>query len=97
MAKTTQYEAFYIVKPDLNDADVAKIAERFKGVVETNGGSVSTAEKWEKRKLAYEIKGFKEGNYILMNFEAPATVPAELSRLMGISDDVIRHRIFKID
>jgi len=92
-----KYEAFYIVKPEFNDADVQKIADRFKGVVENNGGSVEKASKWDKRKLAYEINGFKEGNYILMNFEAGATVPAELSRLMGISDDVIRHRIYKLD
>lgn len=97
MAKTTTYEAFYIIKPDLTDSDVAKIAERFKGVVETNGGAVERAEKWEKRKLAYEIKGFKDGNYMIMDFTAPPAVPAELSRLMGISDDVIRHRIFKKD
>ena len=92
-----KYEAFYIVKPELADADVQKIADRFKAVVEEKGGSVANAAKWDKRKLAYEIEGFKEGNYVLMNFEAEATVPQELNRLMRISDDVIRHRIFKIE
>jgi small subunit ribosomal protein S6 len=92
-----KYEAFYIVKPELTDSDVQKIADRFKGVVETNGGTVEKAAKWDKRKLAYEINGFKEGNYVLMNFEADAKVPSELSRLLGISDDVIRHRIYKIE
>jgi small subunit ribosomal protein S6 len=89
-----KYEAFYIVKPDFSEAEVQKIADRFKGVVEQNGGSVEKAGKWDKRKLAYEVKGYKEGNYVLMHFEAPAPVPAELNRLMGISDDVIRHRIY---
>ncbi len=89
-----KYEAFYIVKPDFNDGEVQKIADRFKNVVEQNGGTVESASKWDKRKLAYEVKGFKEGNYILMHFEAPAATPAELSRLLGISDDVIRHRIY---
>lgn len=92
-----KYELFYIVKPDFSDADVQKVADRFKGIVETHGGTVEKAGKWDKRKLAYEINGFKEGNYILMNFEAEAKVPAELSRLLGISDDVIRHRIYKMD
>ncbi|HEY0866608.1 MAG TPA: 30S ribosomal protein S6 [Fimbriimonas sp.] len=92
-----KYEAFYIVKPDLADAEVQKIADRFKGVVEERGGSVERAGKWDKRKLAYEIKGFKEGNYILMNFEADPKVPAELNRLMRISDDVIRHRVFLLE
>lgn len=89
-----KYEAFYIVKPEFTDSDVQKIADRFKSVVEDKGGVVSTAAKWDKRKLAYEINGFKEGNYILMNFESGADVPAELGRLMRISDDVIRHRVF---
>lgn len=92
-----KYEAFYIVKPELADGDVQKIADRFKGVVEDHGGTVEKAAKWEKRKLAYEVNGFKEGNYVLMHFEAPAKLPQELSRLMRISDDVIRHRIYKIE
>jgi small subunit ribosomal protein S6 len=92
-----KYEAFYIVKPDLADADVQKIADRFKGIVEERGGSVEKAAKWDKRKLAYEVKGFKEGNYVLMNFEAPAVLPKELNRLMQISDDIIRHRIYTIE
>lgn len=93
----TKYEAFYIVKPDLSDGDVQKIADRFKGIVEERGGTVEKAGKWDKRKLAYEIDGHKEGNYILMNFEADPKTPAELNRLMRISDDVIRHRIFKVE
>ncbi len=92
-----KYEAFYIVKADLTDADVQKIADKFKGIVEDQGGTVEKASKWDKRKLAYEINGNKEGNYILMNFEADAKVPAELNRLMRISDDVIRHRVFKLE
>jgi small subunit ribosomal protein S6 len=91
-----KYEAFYIVRPDLTDAEVQKIADRFKDVVEQQGGVVESAAKWDKRKLAYEIDGLKEGNYILMNFEAAAAVPAELNRLMRISDDVIRHRVFLV-
>jgi small subunit ribosomal protein S6 len=91
----TKYEALYIVKPEFTDPDVQKIADKFKSVIEDKGGSVEKASKWDKRKLAYEINGFKEGNYILMNFEAPGDVPAELNRLMRISDDIIRHRIYK--
>lgn len=91
---TRKYEAFYIVKPNLNDAEVQAIADKFKGVVETQGGSVEKAAKWDKRKLAYEINGLKEGNYVLMYFEAEAKIPAELNRQMRNSDDIVRHRIY---
>ena len=87
----------YIVRPDLADGEVQKIADRFKSVVEEKGGTVESAAKWDKRKLAYEINDFREGNYILMHFEAGPAVPQELNRLLGINDDVIRHRIFKLD
>lgn len=91
---TRKYEAFYIVIPALSDSEVQAIADRFKGVVETQGGTVESAAKWDKRKLAYEINGHKEGNYVLMNFESEAKVPAELNRQMRNSDDIVRHRIY---
>lgn len=89
-----KYEAFYIVRPDLQDNDVQKIADRFKGIVEGLGGTVSSAGKWDKRKLAYEVNGYKEGIYVLMDFECEPKVPAEVNRLMRISDDIVRHRIY---
>lgn len=87
------YEALYIVRPELKDADIQKITDRFKKVVEDKGGEVSSAAKWDKRKLAYEVKGLKEGNYILMDFTAPGDAISELNRLMRISDDVVRHLV----
>lgn len=89
-----KYEAFYIVPSALNDEELQKVVDQFKEVVEKNGGNVESAGLWEKRKLAYEINGHKDASYVLMNFEAPPACPAELSRLMKISDSVIRHRIY---
>lgn len=91
---TRKYEAFYIVPAAKTEAEVQHIADHFKEVVEKNGGSVESAGKWDTRKLAYEINGHKDGTYILMNFEAPSQAPKELDRLMRISDDIVRHRIF---
>ena len=92
-----KYEAMLIAKPDLGDADVQKLADRFKTVIEETGGSVEQAGKWDKRKLTFEIDGHREGNYILMNFSCDAKLPLELNRLMRINDDIIRHRIFSMD
>lgn len=92
-----KYEAMVIARPDLSDADVQKLADRYKAVIEEQGGKVESAGKWEKRKLAYEIDDHKEGNYVLFNFEAEAKVPQELGRQLRINDDVIRHRIFRLD
>ena len=88
------YEALYILPADLDDDAVAAILDKYKGFVEEKGGKVEKAEKWEKRQLAYPINGHAEGNYCLMHFEAPSTLPAELSRLFRINEEVIRARIF---
>jgi small subunit ribosomal protein S6 len=92
-----KYEVLYIVPASLTEAEVQKIADHFNGVVEKNGGTVDSAGLWEKRKLAYEIEGHRDGNYVLMLFSAPAQAPAELNRLMRISDDVVRHRIYALE
>lgn len=94
---TRKYEAIYIVDSKLDDGAVNQIANRFKGVVESQGGTVESAGKWEKRKLAYEVDGHRDGNYVLMQFEASSKVPQELSRQMRISDDIIRHRIYLME
>jgi small subunit ribosomal protein S6 len=88
-----KYESLYIVPPALSTDEIKAVADKFKGIVERNGGTVERAELWEKRKLAYEIKGLREGNYIIMIFDAPPALPAELDRLMRIDDTVIRHTI----
>jgi small subunit ribosomal protein S6 len=88
------YEALYIVPAALDSAAVDKNIERYKKFIEEQGGTVDKAELWEKRKLAYPIKGHQEGNYCILHFTAPATVPAELSRLFRINDEIIRGRIY---
>lgn len=94
---TSKYEAVYILPGTYNDDEVQKVVDHFKEVVEKNGGTVESAAKWTKRRLAYEINGHRDGNYCLMVFEAESQVPAELRRLLDISDDVIRRRIYKLD
>lgn len=85
-----KYEILYILDTKLDDAEKDALIERFKGVVETAGGSVEGVDKWGVKKLAYEINFKSEGYYVLMNFTAEATVPAEIERQMRITDGVMR-------
>ena len=66
-------------------------------IVSDQGGEVTAAGRWDKRRLAYEIKGFRDGLYCLMYFTGESHVPKELDRLMKISDDIIRHIILKVE
>ena len=93
MAKiNANYEAVYILKPDLTEEQIAAQVERFKSVVEANG-TVSEVNEWGKRRLAYPIQDLMEGYYVLMPFTAAAAVPAELDRIFRISDSVMRSMI----
>lgn len=85
-----KYEILYILDAKLDEAEKEALIERFKGVVETAGGSVEGVDKWGTKKLAYEINFKSEGYYVLMNFTAEATVPAEIERQMRITDGVMR-------
>lgn len=91
------YEVLYIINPDLTEEQATPIMEKYKAVVETNGGEVEGVNRWDKRRLAYEIKGQVEGIYILMTFKSEAKAEAELDRMLKISDDVLRHIIIRLD
>ena len=97
IAITQPYEAVYILDPGLGDEQIQPILAKYRGVIETNGGVVESAEVWERRRLAYEIKGRTEGIYVVMLFSSKPAVEAELRRIFQISEDQIRYMIVRRD
>lgn len=97
IAVSRKYEACYIVKPDATDDQIKATIAKYKGVVEHAGGTVDRTGIWERRKLAFEIKGYTEGIYVLLNFQGEAKVEVELRRIFQISigEDQIRYMIVK--
>ena len=90
MAKTTEkYEVLYVLNPNLTEEETQAIVEQFKTLIEQNG-TVDEMEEWGKRKLAYEINYLTEGYYVLVKFTSGPELPAELDRILGITDGVIR-------
>ena len=93
MAKTSEkYELMYIINPNLSEEETAGIVEKFKALVEQNG-TLDEMEEIGKRKLAYEINYISEGYYVLVKFTSAPEFPAELDRILGITDGVIRSLI----
>lgn len=90
-----KYEVLYILDAKIDDAAKDALVEKFKGVVESAGGSVESVDKWGVKKLAYEIDFKSEGYYVLMNFTANADLPQELERQMRIADEVMRFIVVK--
>lgn len=90
-----KYETIFILHPTMEEEVVKANIEKFKGVIETNGGVVDNVDFWGKRKLAYEIKKVNEGYYTLINFSANPELPKELDRIFRITDGIVRHIIVK--
>ncbi|MEA4894477.1 MAG: 30S ribosomal protein S6 [Oscillospiraceae bacterium] len=93
MAKSTEkYELMYIINPTLGEEDTAAVVEKFKVLVEQHG-TVDEMELIGKRRLAYEINDLTEGYYVLVKFSSAPDFPAELDRILGITDSVMRSLI----
>ena len=99
MAKVNaNYEVVYIMDPALGEEAIAAMIEKFKTLVETQGtvaaiGTVSEVDEWGKRRLAYPINDLNEGHYVLMTFTAAPELPAELDRVLKITEGVMRSMI----
>lgn len=89
------YEMMYIAKPDLDDDALQALADKLTGVITAGGGAVDGIEKLGKKRFAYEINDFREGHYALIVFNGPAELPAELDRVVRLTDEIIRHLIVK--
>src|SRR5579875_3053072 len=91
------YEIMFIVRPDIEEAEIEKIIETFSGYVTTGGGTVKQVEKMGRRRLAYTVRKFNDGNYILLIVDAPASLIAEVERRLRVSEQVIKFITVRTD
>ena len=85
-----KYESIYIVNPDVDAEGIKGLVEKFNALIESEGGKVTETNEWGMKKLAYPIKKFTQGYYVLVNFEAKPEFVDELERVYKITDDVIK-------
>jgi len=91
------YEVMFIVRPDVEDADLDKLIAGFENTVTSGGGNVRSAEKLGRRKLAYTVRKFNDGNYILLTIDADGKLVAELERRLRVSEPVIKFITVRMD
>ena len=90
MAKLGEkYEAVVVLSLKNGEEAVKELVAKFSGLIKENAENVEVDE-WGKRKLAYEINYETEGYYVLYNFESKPDFPAELERIINITDGVLR-------
>jgi len=91
------YEIMFIVRPDVEEAELDKLVETFSGYVTTGGGVVRTTEKMGRRRLAYTVQKFNDGFYVLLVVEAPASLISEIERRLRVSEPVIKFITVRMD
>ncbi len=88
------YETIFIMTPNSEEARIKEYIARISEIITQGGGAIEEVNEWGKKRLAYEIaKKYKEGYYVFITFSANAEILQELTRVYGITEDVIRHII----
>jgi small subunit ribosomal protein S6 len=87
----TDYEILLMLDPELADERQSEIVSRVREQIERSGGSWQGHDAWGQRRLAYEIAHKNEGSYHLLTFAAEPEAVAEVSRVLKITDGVMRH------
>ena len=90
------YETLYIINPNLAEEDYRAVVAKFTDAVEKNKGVVTKMDEWGKKSLAYDIKKFDKGFYVLLQFCGEADLTAELKREMSLDDRVLKYQTIKL-
>jgi small subunit ribosomal protein S6 len=91
------YELMFIVRPDMTDEDLDKLISTLQSSVPTTDGTVVKVEKMGKRRLAYAVRRFHDGIYVLMVVEGGGSVIHELERRLRVTEPVIKFLTVRVD
>ncbi|PYX91969.1 MAG: 30S ribosomal protein S6 [Acidobacteria bacterium] len=91
------YELMFIVRPDMADEDVDKLIGTLESNVTTAGGTVKHTERMGKRRLAYTVRKFNEGLYILLTLEGTGEIIHEVERRLRVTEPVIKFISVRVD
>ena len=91
------YEVMFIVRPDVEDEEADKLIAGFSSTVTAGGGVVKSVEKMGRRKLAYLVRKFNDGNFVLLTIEANGAVVLELERRLRVTEPVIKFITVRMD
>ena len=86
-----EYELVYILQPELTDEELSALNERVTQFIQDQDGEVQETELWGKRSLAYPIKDFFEGYYILHRLNIPGSLIEEIERILRFNENVLRY------
>lgn len=91
------YELVFVIRPDIAEENLGPIADKVSLLITNKGGVISGIERWGKRKLAYPIKHFLEGYYILVRFKTQPSACKEIEANLQITEEIIRYLMVKTE
>ncbi len=91
------YEVMFVVRPTLEEEATLGVLADMKKVLEDKKAKIVSEKNMGHRELAYEVKGFKNGNYFLLEVEAMPDAVKEFDRIANINEDIIRHIVVKVE
>jgi small subunit ribosomal protein S6 len=91
-----RYETLYIVSPNLADEDYKKAITKFNSLIEKQKGILVKVQEWGRQRLAYEVKKFDKGSYVLMDYCGEPEITAELERDLKLDDRVLMFQTIKL-
>ena len=89
------YELVLIISPEVGDEALDATIDNVSKFITGSGGTISNVERWGKRRLAYPIKHFTEGSYVLTQFKLKPALSKEVEANLQISEEVLRHLLIK--
>jgi small subunit ribosomal protein S6 len=92
-----KYETVFIIDPSIESEDIEKVIEDTQNLISGSGGTVIRVDKWGKKRLAYEVKGNRDGYYVLVNFEAEPQFIQRLGRYYGLTEEIIKYMTLKAE
>ena len=91
------YEVVVIVHPDLDESAFSEIVDQVKGWITEEGGSITNVDLWGKRRMAYEIRKQREGQYALIHTEMQPEAQAELARKLRLQESIMRFLVTRAE
>jgi small subunit ribosomal protein S6 len=90
------YELILILSPEIADEDISAQLDKVSQYVTGKGGSITETNNWGKRKLAYPIKHFREGNYLLSRLQLEPETTSDIEANLRISEKILRHMLVRL-
>ncbi len=90
------YELVVIISPEVTDEEVPITLEKMNQFITDRGGSITDVNQWGRRKLAYPIENFMEGNYVLTQFKMEPKQTAELEASLRLTEEILRHLLVRL-